>query len=138
MKPDLDVQSQMMKAEAKLIDEVIVTERRWVKAHLELDLDTLSSILSDGYRQIQADGSVIGKDELIASYGSGDRKWEAAESYEYDVRVYGETAVLIGRWRGVGENAGERFDYRARFLAVYALEGGSWKLVADVAVSLDE
>jgi ketosteroid isomerase-like protein len=127
-----------MDSKAKSIEEVIATERRWVNAHLELDLDTLASILSDGYRQIQVDGSVIGKDELIASYGSGGRKWEVAESDEYDVRVYGETAVLIGRWRGVGENVGERFDYRARFLAVYALEGGSWKLVADVAVPLDE
>jgi ketosteroid isomerase-like protein len=128
----------MMKTEAKLIDEVIATERSWVKAHFELDLDTLASILSDSYRQIQADGSVIGKEALLESYRSGDRKWEVAESDEYDVRLYGETAVLMGRWRGVGENAGERFDYWARFLAVYALEEGSWKLVADVSVPLDE
>lgn len=127
----------MTDTEAKLIEDVIATERRWVKAHLELDLDTITSILSDGYRQIQTDGSVIGKNELIASYSSGDRRWEVAESDEYDVRLYGETAVLIGRWRGVGENTDERFDYRARFMVVYILENGNWKLVADVSVPLE-
>jgi ketosteroid isomerase-like protein len=123
---------------SKLIEEVIATERSWVKAHLDLDLDTIASILSDGYRQIQPDGSVIGKEQLLASYRSGERKWEVAESDDYEVRPYGETALLIGRWRGVGENAGERFDYRARFLAVYVLEVGSWKLAADVSIPLDE
>ena len=127
-----------MDSEAKSIEKVIATERRWVKAHLELDLDTLASILSDGYRQIQADGSVTGKEALLESYRSGDREWEVAESDEYDVCLYGETAVLIGRWRGVGENAGERYDYWARFAAVYVLEQGNWKLVSDVAVAVDE
>ena len=127
-----------MDSEAKSIEKVIATERRWVKAHLELGLDTLARIVSNGYRQIQADGSVIGKEALLESYHSGDRKWEVAESDEYDVRLYGETAVLIGRWRGVGENAGERFDYWARFAAVYVLEQGNWKLAADVAVPVDE
>jgi len=122
---------------SKLIEEVIATERRWVKAHLELDLDTIASILSDGYRQIRADGSVIGKEELLASYRSGERKWDVAESDDYEVRIYGETAVLIGCWRGVGENAGERFDYGARFLAVYVLEVGGWKLAADVSVPFE-
>lgn len=126
-----------MNAETKLINEVIATERSWVRAHLELDIDTLASILSDSYRQIQTDGSVTGKEDLLESYRSGDRKWEVAESDHYDVYLYGETAVLIGRWRGVGENAGESFDYRARFLAVYALEAGGWKLAADVSVPFE-
>jgi len=117
---------------------VLNVERRWVEAHRNLDLDSISEILADDYRQIQADGTVIGKDELIASYNSGNRRWEIAESDDYEVRFMGSAALLIGRWRGKGENDGKLFDYTARFLAVYRLDDGEWKLVSDVSVPLEE
>jgi ketosteroid isomerase-like protein len=116
--------------------EIIAVEQAWVKAHREMDLDTLENILSDNYRQIQAGGRVIGKKDLLASYSSGLRKWEIAESDQYEIRLMGETALLIGRWRGKGENQGEKFDYTARFLAVYQLEGSEWKLISDVSIPL--
>lgn len=124
--------------ESKLIKEILNVERRWVEAHRNLDLDSISDILADDYRQIQADGRVIGKDELIQSYSSGNRRWEIAESDDYEVRLLGSAALLIGRWRGKGENNGEAFDYTARFLAVYRLDEGEWKLVSDVSVPLME
>lgn len=116
--------------------QVIAVEQAWVEAHRNLDLDTLEHILSDQYRQIQADGKVIGKQDLLASYRSGLRNWEIAASDQYEIRLLGETALLIGRWRGKGQNQGEKFDYSARFLAVYRLEAGEWKLISDVSVPL--
>lgn len=116
--------------------EVIAVEQAWVEAHRNLDLDTLEHILSDQYRQLQADGKVIGKQDLLVSYRTGLRNWEIAESDQYEIRMLGETALLIGRWRGKGQNQGEKFDYSARFLAVYQLEAGEWKLISDVSVPL--
>jgi ketosteroid isomerase-like protein len=113
-------------------------ERRWVVAHRDLDLDTIELILADDYRQIQGDGTVIGRDDLIQSYASGSRYWEIAESDEFEIRLSGNVALLIGRWRGRGENDGQAFDYTARFLAVYRLDGGQWKLVSDVSVPLED
>ena len=43
--------------ELKLIEEVIATERKWAEAHRTLGLDRIATILSDGYQQIQAEGS---------------------------------------------------------------------------------
>jgi len=63
--------------------EIIAVEQAWAAAHRNLDLDTIEYILSDQYRQVQADGKVIGKDELLASYHSGQRNWELAESNQY-------------------------------------------------------
>jgi ketosteroid isomerase-like protein len=81
---------------------------------------------------------VIGKGELLASYRSGLRKWEIAESDQYEIRLLENVALLIGRWRGKGENQGKKFDYSARFLAVYQLDGGHWKLVSDLSIPLGE
>jgi hypothetical protein len=44
-----------------------------------------------------------------------ERAWEVAEGDEYDVRVYGDTALIIGRWTARGVNHGVHFDYQARF-----------------------
>ena len=127
-----------MDDESKMIADLIETERKWAAAHLDLDLEMLEAILWDQYRQIQSDGSVIGKEELLASYRSGNRRWETAKSDQYEIRLFGDIALLIGRWRGVGENNGIRFDYTVRFLAVYWFEDGEWNLISDVSIPLED
>lgn len=97
--------------ESRLVADLLETERKWAAAHLSLDSDFLEDIISDQYRQIHSDGRVIGKNELPASKSSGHRKWEIAESDEYEVRMLGNVALLIGRWRGVGEDNEEEFNY---------------------------
>jgi len=118
------------KQDEELIREVLQVEREWVEAHRQLDIATLDRRMADEYKHIRADGVVVGKAEDLASYQTGDRYWEFAESDEYDIQLYGETAVLIGRWRARGVNAGERFDYTARFISVYVRRDGRWQMVA--------
>lgn len=120
-----------------MIADLIETERKWAAAHLDLDLEVLEAILGDQYRQIQSDGTVIGKEELLASYRSGNRRWETAKSDQYEIRLLGDNALLIGRWRGAGENNGKRSDYTARFLAIYQYEDSEWKMISDISVPFE-
>jgi len=117
--------------QSQSIEKVIETERRWVQAHRDLDIVSIESILADDYTQICSDGTVIGKPEALASYKSMKRRWKVADSDAYRIRIYGDTALLIGRWIGRGENDGEEFDYTARFMALYRRTPTGWKLVAD-------
>jgi ketosteroid isomerase-like protein len=120
-----------------VIEEVIATERAWVRAHRDLDIETLDRILSEDYKKIGADGSVIGKTETLASYASMKRRWDFADSDEYQINVYGDVAVLVGRWIARGENDEEAFDYSARFMSVYVLTDDGWKLVAEQSTPID-
>ena len=120
-----------MTLEQTLIEEVLQAEQAWVEAHRHLDLIAIDRLMGEDYTIIRPDGSVVGKAEALASYALGTREWESAESDQYQVRLYGETAVLIGRWRAKGVNAGQSFDYTARFTAVYVKQDGRWQLVAD-------
>ncbi len=117
--------------EDKAIQEVIDTERCWVQAHRDLDIDAIGEMLSPDYTQIRADGSVARKAETLTSYASETRHWDFADSDQYDVKIFGEVAILIGRWIGRGENAGDKFDYRARFMTIYVRQADGWKLLAD-------
>jgi hypothetical protein len=128
----------MTDLQKRIVKAVLEAERRWTLAHLDLDLAVIASLLSERYRHYEPDGSVSGKTELLASYGSGERHWEIAESTDHRVDVLGETAVLTGHWRGVGVNAGERFDYAARFVCLYVLEEGEWRLYLDFSMPLED
>ena len=123
-------------SEDRMVEEVIAAERRWVQAHRDLDLDALENLLEDVYVQIRPDGSVIGKREALESYRSGKRRWDHADSDQYHVIVLGNSAILVGRWIGRGENEGEAFDYTARFMAIYSKRDETWRLVADQSTPL--
>src|SRR5215203_1848754 len=75
-------------------------------------------------------GRVVGKEQALASFRSGERAWEEAHSDEHDVRIYGDIAVVTGRWRARGANAGQPFDYAARYVSVWVEHDGEWRMVS--------
>lgn len=123
-----------MEEHSAAIQAVLAVERRWTEAHLSMDLGAIEGMLSDRYRHFGPDGSISGKEELLASYGSGERHWDVAESDDHHVEILGEVAVLTGRWRGKGVNAGEKFDYSARFICLYVQDEGEWRLFLDATI----
>lgn len=120
------------------IQEIINRDLQWTQAHRDLDLDQIEEILSGEYQQIQLNGIRLNKEALLSSYRSGDRQWEIADSSDHRVKISGDLAILIGRWRGVGFNQGERFDFRTRFLSIYQLEEKNWKMILDISVPIPE
>ena len=114
--------------------DVIQQDLNWAKAHIELDIDQIEMIMSDGYQQRQPDGSFKNKTEVLASYRSGNREWEIAESKDHHVRISGKLAIVIGRWHGKGVNQDQVFDYQARFLSIYRLEDQVWRMIFDQSI----
>ena len=118
--------------------QVLAVERCWAQAHRDLDLAAIEAILAEGYRKITPDGSVIDKRQALTLYEARESGWEVAESDQLEIHVHGTTALVIGRWTGRGDNLGERFDYQARFVSVYILEGAEWKLAFDQSTPINE
>lgn len=118
------------------LDEVLEAEKVWTRAHLELDIATIERMLAHEYILVCDTGRVIYREEALASYRSGQRRWEIAQSDELEVHLYGETAVVIGRWTGRGENHGQRFDYTAWFSCVFVRREKGWQIVLDHSTPL--
>ena len=89
----------------------------------------------NGYVDIGSDGRMYNKSEDLASYRT-NRVWEFAESDEYDIRPYGDIAILIGRWRAKGKNNGHDFDYAARFISVYVNRDGRWQMLTSQSTTI--
>ncbi|MDQ3248709.1 MAG: nuclear transport factor 2 family protein [Chloroflexota bacterium] len=115
---------------------VLQAEAAWTIAHLTLDLPALDHLMADEYTIIQPGGVVLDKATTLASLQGEQRHWDAARSDEHQVRVYGGTAVVIGRWTAKGVNQGEVFDYAARYTAIWVKRDGRWQMVGDQSTEI--
>lgn len=115
---------------------VIQAEQALAAAHLTLDIATFDRLLHPTYVIVQPGGAHENKAQTLASLTTGDRHWDLAESDDLEVRLYGDTAVVTGRWRGRGRNGAQHFDYQARFLSAWVREGGEWRNVAYMATEV--
>ena len=116
---------------ASAVEQVLRAEREWLLAHLRLDVQALDRLMAPEYFQIDDRGRTVGKEQVLESFRSGGRGWDEAHSDDHDVRIYGNTVVVIGRWRARGINAGQPFDYAARYVSVWVKSDGEWRMVSD-------
>jgi ketosteroid isomerase-like protein len=120
----------MREHDADMVQQVIQAERAWLQAHLQLDTALLDNLMADEYTQVNSHGALVSKQEVLASFLSGTREWDWAGSDEYRVQIYGEVAVVYGRWRARGVNAGHPFDYAARYVSVWVYRDSRWQMVS--------
>jgi ketosteroid isomerase-like protein len=117
--------------EVDAIEQVLLAERDWLLAHLRLDVAALERLMDPDFLQIDAGGSTVGKEQVLASFRSGERYWAEARSDEHHVRVYGDAAVVVGRWWARGQNGTDTFDYQARYVSVWVRHDEGWRMVSD-------
>lgn len=109
------------------IDAVTQAEYQLAAAHLQPDLKTIEYLLHPEYVIIQPGGKVETKAEVLASYSTDTRHWDTALVDQLDVRLHGDTAIVVGRWRASGQHGTKRFDYAARFLSIWIKQAGRWQ-----------
>ena len=125
MLPEINAEAQTLQA-----------ERDFLLAHLNCDIAALDRLMADEGAQINSVGRVVSKAKVIASFDSGERHRDEAHSNEFRVRVYGETAVVIGRWQARGVSTGQAFEYSPRYLSVWIWRKGRWQMTVDQSTDI--
>jgi ketosteroid isomerase-like protein len=113
-------------------------ERALAQAHLDMDLEAIAAALHPDYIIIQPGGAIETREQVLASYRGGGRRWDEAQVSDLQARIYEDTAVVVGRWQARGGNQGQPFDYSARFLSVWVSTAGGWKNVAYQATEIPD
>jgi ketosteroid isomerase-like protein len=108
-------------------------ERDLVAAIGKLDLATYDRIVADDYAVADAAGKTITKAEVMASYRDGSRKYTNLEIFDVQSRVYGDTAVVTARTKGMRREDGKDVVNDVRYMRVYARRGGRWQAVAQMS-----
>ena len=119
------------------VEAVAQAEQQLAEAHPRLDLTILEHLLHPDYIIVQPGGKIETKAEVLASYRTGMRHWDTAQADQLDIRLYGDTAIVIGRWRASGQYGPERFKYAARFLSIWVKQEGRWQNIAYQATEIE-
>ncbi len=120
------------------VSELRRIDREWNEAYPRRDVGALDRILADDWTCIDGAGRVVSKRELIERVASNPNPFESHEFDEFNLRLYGDGAVVTGRLSGRGRDAGGEFTLRQRFTRVYARRGGAWRAVATQVTVVSE
>jgi ketosteroid isomerase-like protein len=119
-----------------LIDRL---EESWRNATLKADTAALGSLLADDYMAITPGGTLLSKEQTLASLHSGTTHFTSFEVSDRKVRFYGTTALLTSRVEVSGTIAGEDISGSFRYTHVYARDKqGAWKIVSFEASRIRE
>jgi ketosteroid isomerase-like protein len=106
------------------------------KAYVQQDAAALDRILADEFTLIQIDGKVISKAEMIAAAKSGDVKVEVGKAEDSRIRIYGDTALVKGRWIEKSTSKGRVINATMQTTTVYVKRDGRWQIVSDQVTAI--
>jgi len=134
-------------AEAEL--RAVMAERR--TASLDGDTEKIAASMTDDYLQTDINGFVQDKTAWLNQYfiplaeliKAGKFRWEVYDQKDVQIRIHGDTAIVIGTLEAKGSGAradSERhtwvadpnasFSGKLRFTRVYVKRNGKWLLAA--------
>jgi hypothetical protein len=117
--------------EGTLVREVMEVKRQYDVAQLGNDGKWFDRMLAADYVFIGSDGSVTSKSDVVKDMQSRDLVWESVAVKDMRVRVYGDTAVVTGRFFGKGRYKGSILDERQRFTSVWIKRSGRWQGISE-------
>jgi ketosteroid isomerase-like protein len=115
------------------VREVEALERQLVEAIGRKDLTTYDRIVAEDYVVVDASGKEITKAEVMASYQDGTRGYTGLEIFDVRTHVFGDTAVVSARTRGMRREEGRDVPNDNRYVRVYARRGGRWRAVTQMS-----
>jgi ketosteroid isomerase-like protein len=102
----------------------------WDKAIVRKDVAAIAANMADDFRNIRSNGSVVNKDAFLRDITIPELVIDPYTVEDFDVRVYGDTALLSGRTRMTGRQSGAQFVAHYRYIDVYVRRGGVWRVVS--------
>jgi ketosteroid isomerase-like protein len=106
------------------------TADRWDKAIVRKDRAAIEANMADDFRQIDAGGNVATKAAFVEGLMAPELEIDPYTVEEFDVRLYGDVALLSGRTNMTGRYNGKQFTSHYRYIDVYVRRHETWKIVS--------
>jgi hypothetical protein len=78
--------------------EALKTAQRWALLVSEADIGGLNELLLNNYMHIHATALVESKDKFIEALKTGARKYDPIKIEDSNVRIFGDSAVVTGKF----------------------------------------
>ncbi len=110
-------------------------ENQWAAATASHDLAAITKFVADDYMGITADGAIVTKAGLLAQLRRDKNSYDSVSNSRVDVRLHGNTAVVVGTTRHKGKDAaGKAFAYTYRWTDTWVERDGEWQCVSSQSV----
>lgn len=116
--------------------EIVAMEQVWNQAYVLKDTKALEKILDDRFVNVDADGRLITKADMLADLKGSTGLQILTESTE--VHAHGDTAIATGIFRIKGVQRGKPFARRARFVDTWLYRNGRWVTIAGVVTPMGD
>ena len=109
--------------------EVLAVDDERFDARAKGDTDTMSRIYADDYTLITAEGVVRSKADQINEMKSQQLQFSPPKILERNVRLYGDSAVVITHEHPSIVRNGQEIGGEFRMTRIYIRRDGQWQLV---------
>ncbi len=113
-------------------DEQVIRkiENEWAAALVHDDTAATDRITTEDWHLVTPDGSVQTREQANADLKSGTLKFESFRLDDLKIRVYGDTAVVIGLETEKSSYKGKDESGQYRFTDVFIKRDGKWRAVS--------
>ncbi len=117
-------------------ETLMALERTWANAVMTHGAAPLEGFLADDFTQTSETGEVRGREETIARVGSSAAVFSSGGLEDMRVRLYGDAAVVTGRFAGEGRAGDEGFTVNVRWTDTFVRRDGRWSCVASQSTTI--
>ena len=101
---------------------------RWDQAIIRRDLKGIADNMAEDFRHIGMSGEISDRAKFLKEIVSPDLVINPYTVEDFDIRVYGECALLCGKTKMTGIYKGKPFESHYRYIDTYRRVGGEWKV----------
>lgn len=117
-------------SEAAVVARLSEQADRWDQAIVRKDRAAIEANMAEDFRQIDGKGNIETKASFVDGLVSPDLQIDPYTVEDFEVRLYGDVALLSGRTRMTGRYQGQPFASHYRYIDAYVRRGGEWKIVS--------
>ncbi|MRD47553.1 DUF4440 domain-containing protein [Caenimonas koreensis DSM 17982] len=122
------------KTPAAVVRQLTLQADAWDKAIVRKDKAAIANNMAADFRQIDAAGDIETKASFLESVLDEKLRIDPYTVEDFEVRVYGNVALLSGRTRMTGVYDGKPFKTHYRYIDIYVRKAGVWR-VASVQIT---
>jgi ketosteroid isomerase-like protein len=102
----------------------------WDRAIVRKDEKAIAANMAEDFRQIDPYANLETKKSFVAGIVDPKLTIHPYTVEEFEVRLYGDTALLSGRTHMTGTYDGKAFESNYRYIDIYVRRGGTWHIVS--------
>jgi ketosteroid isomerase-like protein len=124
------VQAVAADRSADVIAQLKQLSDKWDQVIVAKDAAAIAGNMAEDFRIIDRRGNIEGKQQFVDGILDPKLTINPYTVEDFEVRLYGDTALLSGRSHMTGTYEGKPFESNYRYIDIYVRKAGVWKIVS--------